>query len=114
MELSTGTDTTRRPPHDAAVRGRSLSHKQAHAEILNILTRAASLNSELSHPSWKSGSAEPKTTPSTLAPLFALYQHEGIDPRRGAEIWLDDFADTMRSTGLDVQVAALPDAPPAS
>lgn len=42
---------------------------------------------------------------------WAIYEYEDAeDPRRAAHLWMEDFAERMRSaTGLDIQVARFPD-----
>lgn len=82
-----------------------LSRHVAHAEIQAILDKDGGL-AEIAE-GWRRGA---KDDTAYAAPFtWTIYSHpRDEDPRIAAVAWLKDFAAIMRSTGLDVQVAALP------
>ncbi|MGW4521101.1 hypothetical protein [Amycolatopsis sp. NPDC004378] len=89
-----------------------LTYDDAHTEITSILNRSAGLKPDLFAPAlatWLHGAKDDTVIAGPF--VYALYQHDDLNPRKAATVWLEDFAATMRSTGLDVQIAALPDTP---
>lgn len=82
-----------------------LTRKQAHAEIQGLLDRAPALAETAAI--WQAGA---KDDTVYLGPFtWTIYEYDGDDPRRGAIVWLDDYAEIVRGAGVDVQVAQLPD-----
>lgn len=80
-----------------------LSRDRAHQEIQNILDGGGAALASVSA-AWKRGAQD--DTVFTGPFVWTIYEHDdGADPCLTALEWLEDFAATMRSTGLDVQVA---------
>lgn len=83
-----------------------LTHHQAHTEIQTLLDAHPDLAAAAAI--WRRGAEDDTVYQGPF--ICVLYQHPtGQDPRRGAMDWLEDLAATMRTTGLDIQVAAFPD-----
>lgn len=58
---------------------------------------------------WKRGDVKDDTVYCGLF-IWCIYQHPaGEDPRRAALEWAEEKAATMRSAGIDVQIAKLPE-----
>ncbi|MGX1841377.1 hypothetical protein [Streptomyces diastaticus] len=75
----------------------------AHGYVLDMLNAMAAFNPALGDTAarWKRGAADD----TVYAGLYTwtIYSYEG-DPTKGATVWLDDYADIMRSTGMDINV----------
>lgn len=88
-----------------------LSREQAHAGVQSILDRGAEANAAVfsgAAATWRRGAKDDTVMAGPF--VWTIYAYAaGEDPRRSAIAWLDDFAATMRTTGLDVQVGQLPD-----
>ncbi len=88
-----------------------LTREQALAEIQSILDRSAPLSREFAATAetWRRGA---KDDTVYLGPFsWTVYEYEhGDDPRRGALVWLEDYANIMRAAGLtNIGIAKLPD-----
>lgn len=82
-----------------------LSREEAHREIQQILDQAGAPLASIAE-RWRRGAADDTVFAGLLT--WCIYGHpDGEDPRVAALAWLEDYAQTMRSTGLDVQVARL-------
>ncbi len=77
-----------------------MTREQAHAEIQGLLDRSPDLASLAA--TWRAGAKDD----TVFGGLFAwtIYEYSD-DIERGAAVWLDEYATTMRGAGLDVQVA---------
>jgi hypothetical protein len=89
----------------------SMTRSGAAAGIQDILDHAASESRKFAEPAalWRGGNVKDSTL--YRGPfIWCIYEHpEGEDPRRAAVEWVGELAETMRSAGVDVQIAALPD-----
>ena len=82
-----------------------MTREQAHTEVQNLLDRLPNLATTAA--TWRRGAKDDTVFAGPL--VWCIYEHPaGEDPRRSAQAWLDDFAATMRTAGLDVQIAKLP------
>jgi len=82
-----------------------LTHSGAHAEIQGLLDANPQLGETAAL--WRHAKDDTVYAGSFI---WCLYQHpDGEDPRRAALAWLEDFATTMRSAGVDVGIAHLPE-----
>lgn len=81
-----------------------LTREQALAEVQSILDRSPALAQVAGV--WRRGA---KDDTVYLGPFtWVVYSHpEGEDPRRAAMVWLEDYAQTLRSAGVDAQVPKL-------
>lgn len=82
-----------------------LTETEARAEVRGLLTRFA----EAYPPAEKVVRMWDTGTDTVYVGPFTWTVYESDDPRAGAMLWLEDFAATIRSTGLDVSIAKLPD-----
>jgi hypothetical protein len=84
-----------------------LTRDQAHAEVAQILARAAEQTPAVAKlaATWKRGAQDDTVFLGLYA--WTIYEHQDDDPTSAALAWLDDYAQTMRQAGLDVQVARL-------
>ena len=78
-----------------------LTHDQAHAEVQTILDRLPGL-AELAAV-WRRGARGDAVYAGPFT--WCLYEHQAGDPYPGARAWLEEYASTIRATGIDVQVA---------
>lgn len=88
-----------------------LTHEEAHAEIQAILDRVKLPAVTATAAMWRRGAEDDTVYVGTATGMliWTIYEHpEGEDPRVGALAWLEDFAEIMRGTGMDVLVASLP------
>lgn len=80
------------------------------AEVQSILDRSAEANAAVfggAAATWRRGAKDDAVMAGPF--VWTIYAYAaGEDPRRAAIAWLEDFAATMRTTGLDVQVGQLP------
>ena len=77
-----------------------LTRAQAVAEIQSVLDGDSRLAAAAAL--WRAGA---KDDTVHLGPfIWTVYEHDG-DPADAARAWLEDFAQTMRAAGVDVQVA---------
>lgn len=78
-----------------------LDYATAHREVQGILDRMPWLDylAEV----WRRGAREDAVTVGPFT--WCLYEHPAGDPYQAARSWLDEYAATIRATGLDVQVA---------
>lgn len=81
-----------------------LTREQAHAEIQGLLDRAPALAETAAV--WRAGAKDDTVYRGPFT--WTIYEY-GDDVRRGAIVWLEDYAQIMRGAGVDVQVAQLPD-----
>jgi hypothetical protein len=82
-----------------------LTREQAAAEIQSILDGHPVL-AEIAA-TWRGGATDDTVYAGPFT--WTIYEHpDGEDPRRGALVWLEDYAQIMRTAGLDAQVAHLP------
>lgn len=79
------------------------SRDAAHAEIQKAVDRHAPHLSG----TWRAGAKD--DTVFKFPFTWVIYEHEPGQPVEAAHAWCEDYAATMRTTGLDVQVARLPD-----
>ncbi len=83
-----------------------LTRERAHTEIQGLLDRMPQLAETAAI--WRRGAEDDTVYYGPF--VWTIYQHEaGEDSRKAALVWLEDFAATMRTTGLDVGVARFPD-----
>lgn len=71
----------------------------------SILDRAAQESPLFGKPAdrWKRGGVEDDTL--FLGPfIWAVYEHKAGEPLEAAWAWIEDFAENIRSTGMDVQI----------
>lgn len=101
-------------PADALVRPvigpGGLSRTQALTEVQSILERLAAISPQLWQVvgAWRRGAQDDTVYAGPFT--WTVYEYpDGEDPRRAALAWLEDFAATMRTAGLNVQVAAFPE-----
>lgn len=79
-----------------------MTREQAHAEIQSILDRVPRLAPIAQR--WRAGA--PDDTVFAGPFTWAIYEYpDDSDAVGGAAVWLDDYANTMRSAGLDVGIA---------
>lgn len=82
-----------------------LTREQAHAEVQGLLDRLPALADTAAI--WRRGAKDDTVYRDVFT--WTIYEYAGEDPRPGAIVWLEDYAQIMRGAGLDVQVAQLPD-----
>lgn len=87
-----------------------LSYDEAHALVqaeLDVLPGAEALADQ-----WRDVEVgETVYTPTSEGmALWALVEHDG-DPVPAADVWLEEYAERIRSTGMPVQVARVVEAP---
>ena len=87
-----------------------LSYDEAHALVqaeLDVLPGAEALADQ-----WRDVEVgETVYTPTSEGmALWALVEHDG-DPAPAADVWLEEYAERIRSTGMPVQVARVVEAP---
>lgn len=82
-----------------------LTRDQALAQVQDLLDRAPALAGVAA--TWRRGAKDDTVYAGPF--VWTVYEHpDGEDPRRAALVWLEDFAATMRTAGVDVQVARFP------
>lgn len=82
-----------------------LSREQAHAEIQSVLDGSPRLAQIAAL--WRRGAKDDTVQAGPFC--WCIYEYDGDGPRPAAVAWLEDYAATIRSAGIDVQVARLPD-----
>jgi hypothetical protein len=83
-----------------------LTRDQAHAEVRSLLQRSAAVHPPFRQlvAAWQRGAKDDTVFGGPF--VWAIYDHAGSDPSAGALEWLEDYATTLRRSGLDVRVAA--------
>jgi hypothetical protein len=77
-----------------------LSRTAAHAEVQGILDRIPALTATAAI--WRRGARDDTVFFGPFT--WAIFEYAGDDPMPAAKAWIEDYADTMRGTGLDVQI----------
>lgn len=81
----------------------NMTRDQAHEHVQHMLNAMAAFNPALGDTAatWKRGA----TDDTVYAGLntWTIYEYTD-DATTGATVWLDDYADIMRSTGMDINV----------
>lgn len=80
------------------------TRKEALAEVQSILDRAAGASPQFRElaAKWKAGAKDD----TVFLGLFTwtVYEYQGEDPLPAAMEWIEDYAQTMRGAGVNVQV----------
>jgi len=87
----------------------SLERPAALGEVQSLLDRAGALSAEIRQLAevWRRGAKDDTVIGGMF--IWTVYEHpEGEDPRKAALAWMEDFAATMRTAGVTVQVPKLP------
>lgn len=87
----------------------SLERPAALAEVQSLLDRAGALSTEIRQLAevWRRGAKDDTVFGGMF--IWTVYEHPaGEDPRKAALAWMEDFAATMRTAGVPVQVPKMP------
>lgn len=88
-----------------------LTRERARAQVQAVLDRAERSSAQFAEAAaiWKRGYVKDDTVYYD-AFIWCIYEYPaGEDPRRAALEWAEGLAETMRSAGVDVQLAKLPE-----